>query len=140
MAALCVSEMETHFLNIDLDIESKADISTLVSELEVSLTLMTNHVCEGINRASFESEYSIIEEIIENYVTAISLLGDEAALQWNNCRKREFNLGFQAENSPRSYEKSISAESLSKISSVNGQVGITVYAPEVAKHITSGST
>ena len=130
LAALCKKMNKTHFLNIDLDLESEQEISRLVEELSLNLTQMTYHKCEDMYRASFESSESGIEDIIEKYISTIHALTSVASEQWKNCKKREFNVGFQAENTPRGYVQSISSESLSEISSVSGQIGITIYAPE----------
>jgi len=127
---MIIAMNKTHFLNIDLDIESEKDIAPLVQELSQKLIEMTYHNCEGIYRASFESSKSEMEDIIAAYISAIRELTFEAKCLWDGCIKREFNVGFQAENRPRSYEKSISSRSLSEIASVGGQIGITIYAPE----------
>ena len=91
---------------------------------------MTYHKCENIWRASFETAESEIENIIDVFFHSITLLAGESKMQWETCSKREFNLGFQAENSPRSYVKSISDSSLSKIKEIGGTLGVTIYAPE----------
>ena len=120
---------ETHFLNIDLDIESHQDISLLVRELSCCLTLMTHHVCEGINRASFESCESGVEEIVNEFINAVGKLSNEARSSWNSCIKREFNFGYQAEDTPRSFTSLVPTQALNEMVSVNAQVGITIYAP-----------
>jgi hypothetical protein len=121
---------ETHFLNIDLDLESTQPIDELVNILGKSFTKMTYHKCENLWRASFETAESDIESIIDVFFHSITLLAGEPRIQWDNCSKREFNLGFQAENSPRSFVKTISDSSLSKITEIGGTLGVTIYAPE----------
>jgi hypothetical protein len=120
----------THFLNIDLEIESKEDILILVEELSSKLCKLSYHECNGAYCASFEPHEFEIERIISEYLSAITSLSDEGRRMWEACVKREFNLGFQAGVSPRGYEKFISQNSLKEILSVNGQLGITIYASE----------
>src|SRR5688572_17329270 len=97
-----------HFLNIDLEIESDAEISILVEELSLKLTKLTYHECQGKYRASFEPHKFEIEEIITEYVSVISCLSEDARKIWAACGKREFNFGFQAGTSPKGCEKSVS--------------------------------
>jgi len=120
----------THFLNIDLEIESNTEISLLVEELSLKLTRLTYHECEGKHRASFEAHQTEIEGIITEYVSVIVSLSEAGKRLWENCTKREFNLGFQSGATPKGYEKSISPNALKEIVSVNGQLGITIYAQE----------
>lgn len=118
----------THFLNIDLDIESNTDISLLVDELSVHLSKLSCHECQGIYRASFEPHQHDIENIINEYVSAITSLSANGVNLWEGCSKREFNIGFQSGSHPKAYETAISQEVLKKILSVNGQLSITLYA------------
>ena len=120
----------THFLNIDLDLESTVEISELVDELSTRLTKMTYHNCEGVFRASFETSESDIENSISTYVSAINELSPGSKKCWSQCIKREFNFGYQSEISPRNYESHISQNAIKEIALLNGQIGITIYAPE----------
>ena len=129
--ALCENQMtETHFLNIDLDIESECEITQLVEELGRNLAIMSHHRIDDRNFASFETGESEILNIVEQFVTAISLLSVEASSIWSDCIKREFNFGFQAEDKPRSYLAAIPASVVKKLSELEAQIGITIYSPE----------
>ena len=118
---------ETHLINIDLEVESKEDIDSLVRELESKLHLMTHHNCHGIIRAGFEASGLGVEEIILSYILAIETLTADAKKQWNKCLTRDFNFGFQAGETPNGYEKQISLGVLESIASVGGQIVITIY-------------
>ncbi len=121
---------ETHFLNVDLDIESNENLDELVKELGKNLSIMTHHSNDGINFASFETSGSGIEEIIDMFIVSIEGLNGNSKAIWNSCIKREFNFGFQCGIKPNGYTAEIDPELLTKIINVGGQVGITIYPPE----------
>ena len=118
---------EIHFLNIDLDLESKESLDLLVKELGETLSVMTHHSIDETNYASFETGSSGIKEIIEEYFRVYTGLSDESKVCWSKCSKREFNLGYESGETPNNYQSLIPEESLSKLVSIGGCIGITIY-------------
>ena len=121
--------IEIRFLNIDLDIESTKDISQIVKEFSGRLSVMRNEQKEGLYIASFETGYEEENKIIEEYVSLIENLSQEAREIWNNCSKREFDFGYDSGIKPYDFHSKISEKSIELLAKVGGSVTITIYPP-----------
>ena len=120
---------ETIFLNIDLDIESKIDISPIVEAFGEEVAVLRNDCMSGIYYGSFETLLAKPNEIIMEYARLIESLDPSARQIWDQCRTKRFDIGFQCAEKPYSYHSTLSNESLSKISALGGEFVVTIYAP-----------
>ena len=118
---------EITFLNIDLDLESKEDLSTLVSEMSARTSVMRSE-WNGTNYcASFETGAQRAEEIIEEYVSIIDGLTAEGLRLWTGCTKREFDFGYDSGETPDDFHSILSAHSISSLARLRGSIAITIY-------------
>ncbi len=118
---------EIVFLNIDLDIESKVDISPIVEEFGDRVSVHRNELYEGQYCASFETGYMKENEIIEEYVSLIEKLSPRSKVIWDNCSKREFDFGYESGETPNNFHSKISAKSVNSLAKVGGSIVITIY-------------
>jgi len=124
---------EIEFLNIDLYIVSKVDISSIVSEFGDNVSVQYNDFIDGFYHASFETGCTEENEIIRKYVSLINNLSPKAKEIWNKCEKREFDFGYESGEMPNNFHSKISAVSVSSIANVGGSFVITIYPCEMEK-------
>jgi hypothetical protein len=118
---------EIEFLNIDLDIESKVDISPIVDEFGDRVSVHRNEHYEGQYCVSFENGYMKENEIIEEYVSLVDGLSPRSKKIWDSCSKREFDFGYNSGETPNNFHSKISANSINSLAKVGGSVVITIY-------------
>lgn len=118
---------ETEFLNIDLDISSEEDISELIIEIGNNTCVLNNSCEEGIFVATFETGYQEPNQIINEFVSIINELSPKAKNQWEGCKAREFNIGYDGGEIPSVFVSALSGNSIKGISEINGEVVITIY-------------
>lgn len=129
-------EEETEFLAVDLVIVSRRQIDLLATAFGKHVSVMRN---EKIDKKTVlllsMGEYvphddnidKLINKLILSQVKLVQALPKEARQQWDNATTRTFDIGIQAGKSPRVYEMRLEKRTISAVSTVGGNVQITVY-------------
>lgn len=118
---------EIEFLNIDLDIESKEDISPIVEEWEGKITVFRNDKAEEGYFASFETQCSGVEEIINEYVRLVNSLSEKSREIWDRAEKRTFDFGFESGTEPNNFNVKMDQLLIQKLADIGGGITITIY-------------
>jgi hypothetical protein len=122
---------ESEFLNIDLEIESKSNITCIINELGSRVIILRNQEINGLYFVSLETIFSEGNEIINEYLSLINGLKPKTRELWDNCTKREFNFGYRCSGKTSySFQSNISEKSIHSLSKIGGSVAITIYSPE----------
>ncbi|AQQ01450.1 hypothetical protein B0W48_17730 [Pseudoalteromonas aliena] len=119
---------EIHFLNIDLDIESKEDISPIVEFWGDAVMVFRLEEAEGVWLGSFETSEDAQNDIVNKYHQLITSLPPNLRAIWDRCIKRIFDFGFEAGSSPRVFQSALSQSSISKLAEIGGAITVTIYA------------
>lgn len=123
---------ETKFLNVDLDIWSRASLEPLVRALGPSIVeLFVGH--DGRRHAAhleWARSSAKPDAIIQRFVHAVERLPRPARRLWNDAHQREFNIGIQAAMQPHGYELRLDPATVQAAARVGASIGVTVYAPE----------
>jgi hypothetical protein len=77
-----------------------------------------------------EHQYQEPEPNIEAFLTIIEALKGELLEIWNDCQKREFNIGYSCGIEPRKLKHGLSPALLKRIAEVNASILITLYETE----------
>lgn len=92
------------YLNTDLDLVSKHDLTALAAAFEAGeVRACHTTLCEdGLWRAMFETDeqYDAPEASIAAMLRVIESFAAPLRLTWDNCRLREFNLGYDCGDEP----------------------------------------
>jgi hypothetical protein len=124
------------YLNTDLDLVSEYDLTALAAALEAGgVCALHTTLCEdGLWRATFEeNEHSSDdrprepERHIAVMLNVIESLAGPLRWTWDNCRLREFNLGYDCGAEPWAFNQGLSADLLGRISAVGASLRITIY-------------
>jgi len=129
-----VDDEGTHFLNVDLEVFSRAPLDGLVAAFGKKVRVL--HVGKWGRRYAAQLEVSgsgyqpHAERLIHRFVTMVRALPSSKRRFWNVAQSREFNLGIEATVGSKAFELKPQPKTLEAIVSVDGTVAVTVYAAE----------
>jgi hypothetical protein len=134
------------FRNVDLDIWSRSPLDSLVrafgpsvllhytgpdsrggSGYSAHLSLADAWEAKWLRRADPSGH---ADELIRDFVRRVKMLPRQAKATWNRARRRDFNIGIEAESEPYSYELPVQPETLAAAASVKARLVVTVYATQ----------
>lgn len=133
------AEYDTNFLNVDLDVFSRASLEPLAVAFGPRVLQLYVGRDGGRYRAHFElsaASRTSADAVIVGLVRLVKSLPRAARTVWNEAYRRDFNIGVQGGFWPRSYELSLKPETLKLVSSVNARVVLTIYAAEMPERET----
>ncbi|MBQ4851678.1 hypothetical protein [Pseudoalteromonas sp. MMG012] len=123
---------EIQFLNVDLELESKHDISALVSDLKKDAVILHYDKDEYRQLARIEANADVIspDKAINHLCELIESCTKAGLKQWLSCTKRTFDIGFNSGASPKCYSQALHADTLLRISAIGAGIEITLYPAE----------
>lgn len=138
--------MKTTYLNTDLDLSSLTPIDDLVNAFQADGRFSVLHYSQSedgkwysIIESEYEGEFTCFEED-ENSVQSnripeknirimldliLSLSGD-LKKQWDQCEKRELNLGYNF-GETKCFQQFLSGELVKQIADAGCSIGVTLY-------------
>lgn len=124
--------METHYLNTDLLIESKSDLSRIVQEFGDDVSVLYHGETRGYQHASFEVDRSGTsagaDEVINAFCDLVENLPEEAREIWDGCCSNVFDIGYESGPSPRSFRSELRAPTIRRVAAIGASVVITIYS------------
>ena len=126
---------ETHFLNVDVDVWSKARLEPLIAAFGRRIGI--HYVGDDGKEcaAHFSLAYSYgknADTLTRELATLVTKLPRAARRLWDNARVKDFNIAIQAGIKPHSHEVAIKQKTVALVVRVGGRVVITTYAAEIA--------
>ena len=116
------------FLNVDLDIESTADLTPLVEALEPHAYSLERPP----GRASFELNGSVSpmnpEPLILEFVRLVRGLQQSARAVWTGASRRVLDIGIQSRRRPMQDAYRLAPETLRAVAEVDAEIVVTIYA------------
>src|SRR5258708_5978753 len=123
---------ETQFLNLDLEILSKASLAPLVKAFGKRVLVLHEGRWGRRHGAFLELSPSGHEEnpdvLIRRLAALVRKLPVSARRLWNGAIVKRFDIGVQAGLRPRNFELAIRTETLEAVARIGASIGITVYA------------
>jgi hypothetical protein len=129
MSASAKTYDQTRFLNVDLDISSRQDLSSLAEALHPRL--ITLHV--GRIRRKHWARFELRRQpnnpdvAIRRLVTTIEQLSGRHLACWKRATTRDFNIGIQAANQPAHREFPLNPATVVMAGRIGARIVITVY-------------
>lgn len=123
---------KTQFLNIDLDLRAKFDLSEITEALHPDIFMMNNEVM-GFSTFEHAEQFNTIDEGIALFFKSVEKLPSSVRALWNQCDSRVMNVGIQAGIEPHSSHFLISDKSLELLRALQTSVEFTVYCVRVDK-------
>ena len=124
-------EHPPHFLNVDLDLESRAGLADLLAALEPHVIVLYSTA----RRASVElaQQPRSAEEAVGRVIRLVQTLGAKGRQAWRQCSKRVLNIGLQAGESPDQFVVPLSAQVMQEVGRASLGLAITVYSPNASR-------
>jgi hypothetical protein len=127
----------TRYRNTDLEVTSPSDLQLLADALTAQGVLQLAVVSgdDGEWHATFETEtvFSEPETNIVAMLDAIESLPSPIRAMWNECSKREFNVGYDCGLEPPSFTQALSESTLGRIAALGATLRLTLYAVELSE-------
>lgn len=125
--------MEIRYLNTDLDIESKSDLSRIVEEFAEDVITLHHEERRGYQHASFEiSEMCTdADKVINSFCRLVDELPKEVREIWDGCVSRVFDIGYESGSSPQNLRSEIRASTIQRVAEIGASVVVSIY-PESA--------
>jgi hypothetical protein len=126
---------ETTFLNVDLDIWSRAPLDSLVAAFGRRVVVL--HAGKEGRRYAAHLELARngqsrgADQRVRDFVSLIRRLPPKARASWNRAQRRDFNVGVQASTKPHSYELPLDPGTVRAVAAVNARIVITVYGADL---------
>jgi len=121
--------MEVKYLNTDLEIESKDDLSKIVEEFGADVFVLHQGGIRGYQHVSFEIAGSTngADEIINYFCSLVEGLPRDVREIWDGCCSRVFDIGYESGTYPRSFRSEIRASTIQRLSEIGASIVITIY-------------
>lgn len=121
--------MEVQYLNTDLEIESKSNLSKIVEEFGEDVLVLHHGEMRGYQHASFEISGSgtDADATINSFCTLVEQLPKEVREMWDGCCSRVFDIGYESGASPQNFRSDIRASTIQRVANIGASVAITIY-------------
>ena len=116
------------YLNVDLEIESKNDLSKIVEEFGEDVIVLYCGETRGYQHASFEAPNTAdADDIINHFCLLVEELTKEAREVWDGCCSRVMDVGFESGTSPQNFRSEIRASTVQRVAAIGASIVITIY-------------
>ncbi|MEW6126128.1 MAG: hypothetical protein AB1757_03615 [Acidobacteriota bacterium] len=124
--------METGYLNTDLVIDSKDDLSPIVEAFGDRVLVLHHGEIGECRHAAFELTASGLEKdpetTIKNFCLLVESLPEEVREIWDACGSRILDIGYESGIAPFNFESEISAATLQRVAGIGASIKVTIYA------------
>lgn len=96
--------MDVQYLNTDLEIESKSDLSRIVEDFGENVLVLHHGEIRGYQHASFSiaGGSTDADSAINSFCTLIEQFPVDVRKIWDGCCSRIFDIGYESGASPQS--------------------------------------
>lgn len=117
------------YLNVDLEIDSKEDLSLIVDAFGEDVVTLYNDRWGPHYRAAFEIGGSLAaaNENISMFCSLIEALEGESLRLWSNAFSKVFDIGYEADDSPERGRTELDAYTIERIAKTGAKVALTLY-------------
>ena len=122
--------MDIKFLNVDLELESKQDISVIIQEFGEDVFVLYQGIARSYHQGRLEiadNSYNNADDIINEFCFLVEALPKDIRQIWDNCCLREFNIGYESGMTPISFRSDIKSTTIQRIANIGASLVITIY-------------
>lgn len=126
----------THFLNVDLEVESAEPLEVLAAALGKRFRIHHSGPVgrrkHGVYGSLRSSHGKTADRLTRELCALVEHLPKAARALWNRARSRHFDVGVQSGWKVRSHAVHLEPRTIALVAKVGGSIVITTYAPERA--------
>jgi hypothetical protein len=125
--------MDVQYLNTDLEIESKGDVSSIVDAFGDDVLVHHHGEIRNYQHASFSvaGGSTDADSAINFFCTLVESLPNEIRKVWDECVTRVFDLGYESGTSPENFCSQIRASTIQRVANIGASVAVTIYPETV---------
>ncbi len=140
-------KVDFYFINLDLELESTESVQSLITELENEvflgycgdfdelgmMELRAYKTIEGKDVDLYttfddsEDEVGGADIFINEFCKLIENLSISSKRVWDKCHRKEFDLGFQCGNTPKTFKTIIQSSTIKRCAELGASIMFTVY-------------
>lgn len=123
------NSMDVQYLNTDLEIESKSDLSRIVEEFGNDVFVHHHGEIRGYEHASFSiaGGSADADATINSFCTLVEQLPKDVRQIWDGCCSRIFDIGYESGTSPKTFRSDIRAATIQRIAELGASIVVTIY-------------
>ncbi|MDX1679838.1 MAG: hypothetical protein R3242_03810, partial [Akkermansiaceae bacterium] len=119
-------------LTVDLVVKGDLNTDKLRAHLDALDYFVQKHDdWDGENKwylnISCPCDYDEAESCIKKYCEDLSTMPEDAKIEWDQARYREFSIGYNVGVEPRCFENHISQETIARAAALGAGIGISLY-------------
>ena len=127
--------MATHYLNTDLELDSREDLTPIVEEFGDDVVCLYNGPWGTHRRAAFELAANLPHDpdpnsCIRMFCALVAGLSPHARAIWDGCSRRTLDMGFEAGTDRESCQQMLEYDALAQLAAIRTHLVITVYPAE----------
>ena len=129
--------MDIKFLNVDLEVESTADLSPLVAALGDDVFLLhIGPADRGGDLAAFElaEEHGDPDGSLLEFCDPIEQLLPEAAELWRTAHRRTFDVGYECGDTPPAFQSELTRPTIQRVADLGASLSTTIYPRADPEH------
>ena len=126
--------MAARFINVDLDVESKAPLDYFSAQMANGTEVTILHCGENGERGFLTrlecadgGDTCEPDSVINRFCEYVENLDERAKAEWNTSYMKSFDLGFEFEGNTYVYQSPIRETTLSRLSSLGASLAISIY-------------
>ena len=126
--------MEVQYLNTDLQIESKSDLSEIVDAFGDDVLVLHHgemrsyqHACFSVAGGSTDADTAITF-----FCTLVESLPSDVRKIWDESCARVFDVGYESGSSPQNFRSQIRASTIQRVAHIGASIAVTIY-PETQR-------
>ena len=119
----------THFLSVDLDVESRDELAPFINALGSQAFALSPHTQGAMARVSLEltSHLDDADSSLAKFVELIASLPSEVRSVWDRASVRDLNVGIQGGTEPHEFVTTLTVATLRAVADIGARVLFTVY-------------
>ena len=119
-------ERKPHFMNVDLDLKSRADLAPLVARLARRASVLRSDRHRGLHCATFEL-LSSRQHTPERCIAGLARLIEGLPVTERRLTQRIFDVGIQAGADGHVFRPTITTATLARVAALRAALTVTVY-------------
>lgn len=121
--------MSSRFLNTDLEIESRSNLTVLAKELGDTVSVLYSGPMKKGFLLSIENfaYHRDADKTIHALCSIVEKLSTKGKRLWASSRRKEFNLGFDVSMAGHSFCFALRNDTLRRVADLGATLGITIY-------------
>ena len=122
---------KSHYLNTDLEIESREDLSPIVGYFGKDVMVLFHGEAMGFRRAVFEIAglAADADTVINHFCMLAESLPERERAIWNHCSRKICDIGYEGGTHPRAFRSEIRPETVERIAKLGVAIFVTIYSP-----------